>query len=91
MHMQRGRRYDPRRHAEQVGVRIVETPGLPGHGDYGNGIIRLCPGLTQAETRCTLAHELIHHERRDDLHGYCDAPSLTPAWNATSTPSPPGG
>lgn len=37
-------------------------------GELDGDTIRLCRTLTQAERRCTLAHELVHIERRGHEH-----------------------
>lgn len=66
-----GVRYDPLRHAETLGVDVTTSRRVTGFGDYQNGHIRLHPDLVQVESRCTLAHEIVHHERRDDINGYC--------------------
>lgn len=63
-------RYDPWEHASQLDLRIVFRK-LPGDlmGVYFHGpsrVIALDSRLTQAERRCTLAHELVHLERGDD-------------------------
>jgi len=41
----------------------VDTDAYMGRIDYCTSEIRLAIGMTQAERRCTLAHELVHHER----------------------------
>ncbi|GGM65011.1 hypothetical protein GCM10012275_39430 [Longimycelium tulufanense] len=66
-----GTGYDPCEHAEALGAEIVWSRKVEGLGDYRGGVIRLHPDLTQAEQRCTLAHEIVHHENRDDILGYC--------------------
>lgn len=63
-------RYDPWEHAAGLDLRIVFRE-LPGDlmGVYFHGpsrVIALDSRLTQAERRCTLAHELVHLERGDD-------------------------
>lgn len=63
-------RYDPWAHAAGLDLRIVFRE-LPGDlmGVYFHGpsrVIALDSRLTQAERRCTLAHELVHLERGDD-------------------------
>ena len=63
-------RYDPWDHAAGLDLRIVFRK-LPGDlmGVYFHGpsrVIALDSRLTQAERRCTLAHELVHLERGDD-------------------------
>ena len=65
-------RYDPWEHASRLDLRIVFRE-LPGDlmGVYFHGpsrVIALDSRLTQAERRCTLAHELVHLERGDDGH-----------------------
>lgn len=34
-----------------------------GHSDFECDLVVITEGMTQAERRCTVAHELIHHER----------------------------
>ncbi|MBB5853946.1 hypothetical protein ACFQ05_11610 [Amycolatopsis umgeniensis] len=69
--MEWGRVYDPYRHAEVLGAEVIVSSAVTGWGDYGGGRIRVHPILHQAEARCTVAHEIVHHERRDDVLGYC--------------------
>lgn len=69
--MEWGRAYDPYRHAEVLGAEAVVSSAVAGWGDYRGGRIRIHPLLNQAEARCTVAHEIVHHERRDDVLGYC--------------------
>ena len=69
--MEWGRAYDPYRHAETLGAEVIVSPAVTGWGDYRGGLIRIHPILNQAEARCTVAHEIVHHERRDDVLGYC--------------------
>ncbi len=69
--MEWGRAYDPYRHAEALGAEVIVSPAVAGWGDYRGGRIRVHPILNQAEARCTVAHEIVHHERRDDVLGYC--------------------
>ncbi|MER6663210.1 hypothetical protein ABT256_01575 [Amycolatopsis japonica] len=69
--MEWGRAYDPYRHAEALGAEVVVSSAVTGWGDYRGGRIRIHPLLNQAEARCTVAHEIVHHERRDDVLGYC--------------------
>lgn len=56
--------YDPWKHAEQLGLHVIE--GNPGKGNRGlwagNHTIILKPGLTALQARCTLAHEIVHAE-----------------------------
>ncbi|MGH3859181.1 hypothetical protein [Actinokineospora sp.] len=66
-----GKCYDPHDHAELLGAEIIYSRAVRGFGDYRAGIIRLHPDLTQAEARCTTAHEIVHHQHRDDVLGYC--------------------
>lgn len=70
MELADSRRYDPWDHASRLDLRIVFRK-LPGDlmGVYFHGpsrVIALDSRLTQAERRCTLAHELVHLERGDD-------------------------
>ncbi|WP_414936650.1 hypothetical protein [Amycolatopsis sp. cmx-11-51] len=69
--MEWGRVYEPSKHALALGVQVVESDSVRGWGDYRGGRIRLNPILNQVEARCTVAHEIVHHERRDDVLGYC--------------------
>ncbi|MFC5120268.1 hypothetical protein ACFPN7_40580 [Amycolatopsis halotolerans] len=69
--MEWGRRYNPYRHAEHLGAEVIVSPAVAGWGAYRGGLIRLNPILNQVEARCTVAHEIVHHERRDDVLGYC--------------------
>ncbi|QFU94637.1 hypothetical protein [Amycolatopsis sp. YIM 10] len=69
--MEWGRAYDPYRHAEVLGAEVVVSSAVTGWGDYRGSRIRVHPLLNQAEARCTVAHEIVHHERRDDVLGYC--------------------
>ncbi|QWF80117.1 hypothetical protein [Amycolatopsis sp. CA-230715] len=66
-----GRRYDPYQHAELLGAEVIVSHAVRGWGDYRGGVIRVHPILTEVEARCTTAHEIVHHERRDDVLGYC--------------------
>lgn len=54
--------YDPWRHADQLGLRVIE--GDPGQGNrglwVGNGAIIIKPSLTTLQARCTLSHEIVH-------------------------------
>jgi hypothetical protein len=50
---------------------VIESDSVRGWGDYRDGVIHVHTTLVQAESRCTLAHEIVHHEHRDDLLGYC--------------------
>jgi hypothetical protein len=50
---------------------VIESDSVRGWGDYRDGVIRVHTTLVQAEARCTLAHEIVHHEHRDDILGYC--------------------
>ncbi|GAA6123991.1 hypothetical protein BPY_20990 [Bifidobacterium psychraerophilum] len=57
------------RHAEQLGVKLVEHPlpkGYCGFYLHPQRIICLDSGLSQRQYLCTLQHELIHAEFRDD-------------------------
>lgn len=58
--------YHPWRHAHTLGLTIQFVPNLPVRGTYRDGIIQLREGMAQRERRCTLAHEIVHHERGDD-------------------------
>ncbi|GAA1029714.1 MULTISPECIES: ImmA/IrrE family metallo-endopeptidase [Amycolatopsis] len=69
--MKWGRGYDPYVHAESLGVEVVRSNNVHGWGDYRAGVIRVHGTLTQDEARCTVTHELVHHEHRDDTLGYC--------------------
>ncbi|MEV7042252.1 hypothetical protein [Amycolatopsis sp. NPDC051061] len=69
--MEWGRAYEPCKHAQALGVQVVESDSVRGWGDYRDGVIRVHTTLVQAESRCTLAHEIVHHEHRDDILGYC--------------------
>lgn len=65
-------RYSPWAQAATMRLRIIqrELPdGLLGYWHQPSRTIVLDAGLTQAERRCTLAHELVHVERGDD--GQC--------------------
>jgi hypothetical protein len=66
-----GQGYDPLGHAESLGAEVFASWKVSGWGDYRAGRIRYHPRLTQAEARCTVAHEVVHHEHRDDILGYC--------------------
>ncbi len=61
--------YHPWQHAKALGLRIDFIPGLRARGTYRDGRIQIREGLSQRERRCTLAHEIVHHERGDD--GVC--------------------
>ncbi|MEV5720855.1 hypothetical protein AB0L41_43910 [Amycolatopsis mediterranei] len=50
---------------------MIESDSVRGWGDYRDGVIRVHTTLVQVEARCTLAHEIVHHEHRDDILGYC--------------------
>lgn len=56
--------YNPWKHADQLGLRVIE--GNPGEGNRGlwagNHTIILKPGLTTLQARSTLAHEIVHAE-----------------------------
>ena len=69
--MEWGRAYEPSKHALALGVQVIESASVRGWGDYRNGVIRVHTTLVQVEARCTLAHEIVHHEHRDDVLGYC--------------------
>lgn len=63
-----GRAYCPWRHAETLGVDVVEQPlKRLRWGQYVDHerTIYLAPGLTDVEARSTLAHEVQHAIRRD--------------------------
>ena len=47
---------------EEAGVRIEWTQDVP-RADYGSGLIRINPRLSDAATVVALAHEWGHHER----------------------------
>lgn len=49
-----------------------DTDDEYGHATFVPPSITLAIGLTQAERRCTLTHELIHHERGQVLEQYHD-------------------
>lgn len=66
-----GKSYNPYEHAELLGADVIKSRDVQGFGDYRAGVIRIHPDLTQAEARCTIAHEIVHHEHRDDILGYC--------------------
>lgn len=46
-------------------VRFADLGELDGYYDSASHTIWLHRGLTQAEMRCTLAHEIVHAERHD--------------------------
>lgn len=54
--------YDPWKHADQLGLRIIEgNPGIGNRGLWaGNNIIILQKGLSTLKARCTLSHEIVH-------------------------------
>lgn len=59
-----GMPYDPDTHARALGVNIIHTHITRSHGlTDGHSTIWLRADLTATETRCTLAHELVHIER----------------------------
>lgn len=63
-----GRAYCPWRHAESLGVEVLELPLKRlrwGQYDDHARAIYLAPGLTHVEARSTLAHEVQHAMRRD--------------------------
>lgn len=64
--------YHPWQHAKSLGLTIAFVPGLRSRGTYRDGLIQIREGLSQRERRCTLAHEIVHHERGDD-GTYCSA------------------
>lgn len=69
MSEQRGQAYDPWRHAEVLGLAVVERWRLP-YGDDGRFVlpdwrIELRRGLTTRAARCVLAHEIQHALARD--------------------------
>jgi Zn-dependent peptidase ImmA (M78 family) len=62
-------RYHPWRHARELGVKVVDRPlgdELWGYYDHRRQRAVLNSRLCQFERRCTLAHEIVHHERGDD-------------------------
>ncbi len=62
-------RYDPWRHCARLDVRVVhrDLPGaLRAFWHSPSRTIVLDRGLSQRERRCSLAHELVHVERRDE-------------------------
>jgi hypothetical protein len=61
-------RYHPWWHAEELRVTVVDRPWPVGSGATrsGAGAWPCDSPLCQFERRCTLAHELVHHERGDD-------------------------
>lgn len=60
--------YDPRENAHQLGVAVEHHPLAGEHGRYihARRLIVLRPGLTARIERCTLAHEVVHAEYRDE-------------------------
>lgn len=56
----------PWRRAGRREIRLAPLDGLLGAYDPDTGIIWISHGLTQAERRSTLAHELAHAERGDE-------------------------
>jgi hypothetical protein len=71
-------RYDPWRHARRLGVRVIERP-LPGplrafwHSPSRTVVLE--ESLSFREKRCSLAHEVVHVERRDE----CSQPAAVEA------------
>ena len=61
-------RYDPWKHARDIGLRVDHRPleaGLWVYYDHRRGRAVLNVDLCQFERRATLAHEVVHHERGD--------------------------
>jgi hypothetical protein len=62
-------RYDPWDHGASLGIRVVERrlPGpLLAYWHSPSRTVVLDDGLSHRERRCSLAHELVHVERRDE-------------------------
>jgi hypothetical protein len=66
--------YNPWWHADVSNIRIIrQTLDVWGEYDLDEGAIYLSRSLTYAESRATLAHELVHHSFRDAARDYPDA------------------
>lgn len=59
--------YDPDLHAGELGIQVTEEllPGRWGEYRRDERKIVLYPGLTRAQWRCVLAHEIVHAEYDD--------------------------
>lgn len=51
------------RHLPEVRLEWQDVDHEMGHYDFAADCITITSGMTQAERRCTLTHELIHRER----------------------------
>lgn len=63
---QRGNRYNPWLHAQELGLNIVyeRLPGdMCGAYEHATGTVFLDPVITFSQERVTLAHEIVHHLR----------------------------
>ncbi|WP_443095849.1 ImmA/IrrE family metallo-endopeptidase [Rothia koreensis] len=70
--------YNPEDHAHQLGLRVVYgDPGPGRNGIYLHDCLTIIirATLTTRGKRCTLAHEIVHHE-------YGDEPTTDPVWHA---------
>lgn len=63
--------YDPYSHAQDLGLVVIYAPLCDRWGEYHHGkrTVVLHRGLTAAQERCTLAHEVAHAEYGDVVTG----------------------
>lgn len=57
------------RHLAHLDLQWQDSDAEMGHFDFECQRVVITRGMTQAERRCTLTHELIHHERGPCLPG----------------------
>ena len=72
--------YDPWAHARELGLRVLwgdPGDGLLGLYDHDTRIIVLREGMSQMQSRCVLAHEIVHAE-----HGDMPLKDADPIWCA---------